>query len=182
MIAGAARAQVSKQLKLRPEHEAPMIEPFLRFGNTSSSSTWCAAGALGHGGPLSPVRGCRRCLCTCCISIGPAQDCAAHWRYAQVLCGLPSWLAAASSRNAVSGPSCQNLSQHSQPLVSAFGDRLPAPAGTRGAMWRAGRACAAATGSGSCHLAAASSATAPPGPRCATATSRCRILEHLMHE
>ena len=62
VIISAARAQVSKQLKLRPEHEAPMIEPFLRFGNTSSSSTWCAPGASGHGRPLYTVWGCSRCL------------------------------------------------------------------------------------------------------------------------
>jgi len=36
-----ARAQVSKQLLLTPAQEAPMVEPFLRFGNTSSASTWC---------------------------------------------------------------------------------------------------------------------------------------------
>ncbi len=36
-------AQVSKQLLLTPAQEAPMVEPFLRFGNTSSASTWCAA-------------------------------------------------------------------------------------------------------------------------------------------
>lgn len=40
--AAAAGEQVAKQLKLRPEHHAPMVEPFLRYGNTSSSSTWCA--------------------------------------------------------------------------------------------------------------------------------------------
>ena len=35
--------EVSKQLKLRPEQSLPMLVPFERYGNTSSSSTWCAA-------------------------------------------------------------------------------------------------------------------------------------------
>ena len=34
--------EVSKQLKLRPEQSLPMLVPFERYGNTSSSSTWCA--------------------------------------------------------------------------------------------------------------------------------------------
>lgn len=62
VIASAARAQVSKQLKLRPEHEAPMIEPFLRFGNTSSSSTWCAPSALGHGRRLASMQVHTKCF------------------------------------------------------------------------------------------------------------------------
>ena len=33
--------EVSKQLKLRPEQALPMLVPFERYGNTSSSSTWC---------------------------------------------------------------------------------------------------------------------------------------------
>ncbi len=33
--------EVSKQLKLRPEQSLPMLVPFERYGNTSSSSTWC---------------------------------------------------------------------------------------------------------------------------------------------
>ena len=32
--------EVSKQLKLRPEQSLPMLVPFERYGNTSSSSTW----------------------------------------------------------------------------------------------------------------------------------------------
>ena len=32
--------EVSKQLKLRPEQALPMLVPFERYGNTSSSSTW----------------------------------------------------------------------------------------------------------------------------------------------
>ncbi|EIE20572.1 very-long-chain 3-ketoacyl-CoA synthase, partial [Coccomyxa subellipsoidea C-169] len=34
--------EVSKQLKLRPEQSLPMLVPFERYGNTSSSSTWYA--------------------------------------------------------------------------------------------------------------------------------------------
>ena len=35
--------EVSKQLKLRPEQSLPMLVPFERYGNTSSSSTWWVA-------------------------------------------------------------------------------------------------------------------------------------------
>lgn len=34
--------QVGKQLKLTPQQCLPMVVPFERFGNTSSSSTWRA--------------------------------------------------------------------------------------------------------------------------------------------
>ena len=34
--------EVGKQLKLRPEQTLPMLVPFERYGNTSSSSTWYA--------------------------------------------------------------------------------------------------------------------------------------------
>ena len=37
-----AGRQVGKQLKLSPKQCLPMVVPFERFGNTSSSSTWCA--------------------------------------------------------------------------------------------------------------------------------------------
>ena len=32
--------EVAGQLKLRPEQALPMLKPFERYGNTSSSSTW----------------------------------------------------------------------------------------------------------------------------------------------
>ena len=34
--------EVGKSLKLRPEQTLPMLVPFERYGNTSSSSTWYA--------------------------------------------------------------------------------------------------------------------------------------------
>ena len=37
-----ASGQVGKQLKLTPQQCLPMVVPFERFGNTSSSSTWRA--------------------------------------------------------------------------------------------------------------------------------------------
>ena len=37
---------VSKALSLRPEQSEPCCKAFERFGNTSSSSTWCAASRL----------------------------------------------------------------------------------------------------------------------------------------
>jgi len=36
---------VGKQLKLAPRQCLPMVVPFERFGNTSSSSTWWAPAA-----------------------------------------------------------------------------------------------------------------------------------------
>ena len=46
-LIGRARppAQVGKQLKLAPRQCLPMVVPFERFGNTSSSSTWWAPAA-----------------------------------------------------------------------------------------------------------------------------------------
>ena len=36
----AVIGEVGKSLKLRPEQTLPMLVPFERYGNTSSSSTW----------------------------------------------------------------------------------------------------------------------------------------------
>ena len=39
----AVISEVGSQLKLGKEQCMPMLVPFERYGNTSSSSTWCAA-------------------------------------------------------------------------------------------------------------------------------------------
>jgi hypothetical protein len=41
----AVIGEVGKRLKLRPEQCMPMVVPFERYGNTSSSSTWCDSSA-----------------------------------------------------------------------------------------------------------------------------------------
>ena len=53
--------EVGKQLKLSPEQCLPMLVPFERYGNTSSSSTWWVFS-------LSP-------LCDCCKEI----ECISGW-------------------------------------------------------------------------------------------------------
>ncbi len=42
----AVISSVGTQLKLTKEQCMPMLVPFERYGNTSSSSTWCAAASF----------------------------------------------------------------------------------------------------------------------------------------
>lgn len=69
----AVISEVGSKLQLNEEQCMPMLVPFERYGNTSSSSTWCALerllpyhAALGIlalcNCPCSPSQGQRRCV------------------------------------------------------------------------------------------------------------------------